>query len=79
MARDAEIARARGERYRPQWQIRTPGGLTLQVEHDRIQQRWRVTPGGYEARTLRRALSFATGAPEDSAWLQEICAELDPL
>lgn len=79
MARDGENARGRDERYRPQWQIRTPAGATLQVQHDRIQQRWRVTPGGYEARTLARALAFATGVPEDAPWVQEICAKLDPL
>lgn len=55
---------------RPQWQVRTPTGSVLTVEYDRFRARWRVTPGGYEARSLPRALAQATGSAEDSAWIQ---------
>lgn len=63
--------------FRPQWEVRTPTGRVLVAEYDRLRQRWRVTPGGYEARSLRRALAQAAGAAEDAAWVEEICAELE--
>ena len=55
---------------RPQWQVRTPRGALLTVEHDLIRERWRVTPGGYESRSLARALAQASGSSEDAAWIQ---------
>jgi hypothetical protein len=63
--------------FRPRWDVRTPAGERLVVEHDRLRQRWRVTPGGYEARSLRRALAQACGTVEDAAWIGEISNRLD--
>jgi hypothetical protein len=65
------------EQFRPRWQVRMPAGQQLVVEHDRLRQRWRVTPGGYEARSLRRLLAQATGAAERAAWIDEISQRLD--
>jgi hypothetical protein len=55
---------------RPQWQVRTPRGEVLTVEYDRFRDRWRVTPGGYESRSLPRALAQASGSAEDAGWIQ---------
>lgn len=55
---------------RRQWQVRTPTSTVLKVEHDLIRDRWRVTPGGYESRSLARALAKASGSSEDAAWIQ---------
>ena len=55
---------------RPQWQVRTPTGTMLTVEYDPFRSRWRVTPGGYESRSLPRVLARATGASEDADWVQ---------
>lgn len=57
--------------------MRTPKGDVLVVEYDRFRDRWRVTPGGYEARSLRRALAQATGSPGDSAWIQAVETDVD--
>jgi hypothetical protein len=42
----------------------------LTVEYDPFRSRWRVTPGGYEARSLPRALAQASGSSEDAGWIQ---------
>jgi hypothetical protein len=65
------------DELRRRWQARDPKGNVLGIEYDRLRQRWRVTPGGYEARTLGRALSQATGDPATTPWIAELVKTLD--
>ena len=55
---------------RPRSQVRTPTGAILTAEYDPFRDRWRITPGGYESRSLSRALAQASGAPPEAAWIQ---------
>ena len=57
---------------RASWNIRTPSGAALTVEHDRIRGRWRVTPGGYERKNLRDAIAEATGSATNASWILEL-------
>ena len=65
-----------GRIRRPVWTIKTPGGQALTLEHDPVLQRWRVTPGGYERRKLRDAVSAASGRRPDADWILELEARI---
>jgi hypothetical protein len=63
--------------FRPHWQLRTPAGQQLTVEHDLLRGHWRVSPGEYVRRQLADALAQATGARPNADWITAFQRQLD--
>jgi hypothetical protein len=75
--RFATVQGVRPDPYRPVWEVELPDGRRIEVEHDRIRSRWRVTPGEYVRRELVDALSQASGAEPTTPWLEALVADIE--